>query len=124
MTLKEAIGVKNANIDVNTGRRLTHEEVYGRAIDLLGGVDIVFQYVPFSLPEIQKALKKDRHLNNLAMSKWDLASGFLCRGVDCTFIGGGIWNLYRSSGIHSASNADGVCVLKECARLMAEREPQ
>lgn len=124
MTLKEAIGVKNADIDVKTGRRLTHEEVYGRAIDLLGGLDVVWEYVPFSLSEIQMALKKDRYLNNLAMSRWDTASGFQCRGADCVFIGGGIWGLYRRSGINAASNADGVCVLKECARLMAAREPQ
>lgn len=121
MTLKEAIGVKNANIDVKTGRKLEHSEIYGRAIDLLGGVDAVWQYVPFSLEEIKAALPKDKHLNNLSMREWDMASGFICRGADCRPVGGGIWALYRKAGINCASNSDGVCILKECARLMAER---
>lgn len=35
MTIKEAIRVKNANIDMDTGRKLEHSEIYGRAIDYL-----------------------------------------------------------------------------------------
>ena len=40
MTLHEAIGV-NVDVDIKTGKKLTHSEVYGRAIEYLGGLDEV-----------------------------------------------------------------------------------
>ena len=43
-------------------------------------------------------------------------------GVICRFIGGGIWELYRQHGINAASNSEGVCILKEAARRLVERE--
>ena len=121
MTLKEKIGVTNGNVDV-TGMVLDHSEIYTRAIEALGGLDAVIPYIPFSLPGIQEALKSDLHLNNLSMEKWDRASGFICNRGDCNFIGGGIWRLYHKAGITGASNAEGVCILKEAARQWAERE--
>lgn len=121
-SFSEAINVKNADIDTITGERLTHREIYARAINLLGGLDAVIPYIPFSLVAIKKALKTDEHLNNLSMQTWDLASGFRCRAANVTFVGGGVWHLYRKAGINSASNAQGVCLLKEAARQWAERE--
>lgn len=124
MNCYEAVGVKCCNIDVATGERLSHEAVYGRIIEVLGGLDAVWKYVPYSLEKIRKAIVKDPHLNNLPMTNWDRASGFYCRGGNCKFIGGGIWELYRKAGINSASNATGVCILKEAARRMVEREAE
>lgn len=121
MTLKEAIGVQ-VDIDIKTGEKLTHSEIYGRAIEFLGGLDEVARFVPFPVETIRKRLKSDPHLNNTAMSKWDVASGFDCRCGDCKFIGGGIWALYRQHGINSASNSNGVSILKEAARRLVERE--
>lgn len=120
MTIKEAIGVKNCNVDAKTERVLAHSEIYGRAIDFLGGVECVWKYVPFSEEEVKKALGKDQHLNNLSMKKWDIASGFVRSGADCKAIGGGLWALYRKPGINAASCSDGVCILKECARLKVD----
>ena len=117
MTIKEAIGVKNGNVDAKTGRVLAHSEIYGRAIDFLGGIECVWEYVPFSEDEVKKALEKDEYLNNLSMKKWDAASGFVCSGADCKATGGGLWVLYRKRGINAASCSEGVCILKECARL-------
>ena len=121
MTLKEAIGVL-VDIDIKTGEKLTHSEIYGRAIEFLGGLDDVARFVPFPVETIRMKLKDDPHLNNTAMSKWDAASGFVCRGIDCKFIGGGIWELYRQHRINAASNSDGVCILKEAARRLVARE--
>ena len=121
MTLKEAIGVR-VDIDIKTGEKLTHSEIYGRAIEFLGGLDDVARFVPFPVETIRMKLKDDPHLNNTAMSKWDAASGFVCRGIDCKFIGGGILELYRQHGINGASNSDGVCILKEAARRLVARE--
>lgn len=121
MTLKEAIGVR-VDIDVKTGERLSHSEVYGRAIELLGGLDEVAKFVPFPVEIIREKIKKDPYLNNTDMRQWDAASGFLCKGADCVLTGGGIWHLYRKHGITAASCSDGVCILKEAARRLAERE--
>lgn len=122
MTLHEAIGVKCGDIDMNTGVKLTHSEVYGRAIELLGGLDVVAQFIPFPVDVLRKKFKKDPYFNNTPMSKWDLASGFVCHGADCKLIGGGIWTLYHKHGINCASNSDGVCILKEAARRLVEKE--
>lgn len=120
-TFSEAINIKNANIDANTGEKISHKEIYTRAINLFGGLDVVIPYIPFTLEQIQKALKSDEHLNNLPMNKWDLASGFVCKNADVRHIVGGVWNLYRKAGINAASNSQGVCLLKEAARQWAER---
>lgn len=129
MTLKEAIGVR-VDIDIKTGEKLTHSEIYGRAIEFLGGLDEVARFVPFPVETIREKLKSDPYLNNTAMSEWDKASGFSCgvfgnartQRYDCRFIGGGIWTLYRRHGINAASNSDGVCILKEAARRLVARE--
>lgn len=121
MTLHEAIGVR-VDTDIKTGEKLTHSEIYGRAIEFLGGLDAVARFVPFPVETLREKLKSDPHLNNTAMSRWDAASGFVCSGVHCKFVGGGIWSLYLRHGIDAASNSDGVCVLKEAARRLVERE--
>ena len=121
MTLHEAIGVR-VDTDIKTGEKLTHSEIYGRAIEFLGGLDDVAWFVPFRRETIRMKLKDDPHLNNTAMSKWHAAAGFVCRGIDCKFIGGGILELYRQHGINAASNSDGVCILKEAARRLVARE--
>lgn len=121
-TFSQAINIKNANIDITTGETLTHREIYTKAINLLGGLDAVIPYIPFTLEEIQEALKSDEHLNNLPIRRWDSASGFQGgQHGSVTFVGHGVWNLYRKVGITSASCSQGVCLLKEAARQWAER---
>lgn len=129
MTLREAIGVK-VDTDTKTGEKLDHSEIYGRAIELLGGLDAVARYIPFSMDVIRKALKTDPYLNNTPIRMWDVAAGFQC-GVfrnahraqyECRPTGCGLWSLYREHGITGASCAEGVCILKEAARRLALRE--
>lgn len=125
MTLHEAIGIKNANIDAKTGETVSHSEIYGhRAVDFLGGMNAVIPFIPFTREQVQRALKNDKWLNNLSMTRWDAASGFTTRpnsGV-CIQNGGGISVLYRAKGINAYSCSDGVCLLKEAARRWAEEE--
>lgn len=122
MTIKEAIGVHKCNIDVKTGEELTHSEIYGRAIEYLGGLDIVVRFVPFPVEVLRKKLKEDIYLNNTPMRAWDTAAGFIRSRLDCKPYNGGIWYLYRQHGITCASCSDGVCILKEAARRLVERE--
>lgn len=120
MTLKEAVGVR-VDVDVKTGQRLTHSEVYGRIIDFLGGLEAVAPYIPFDIPYLREKLKRDPWFNNTDMSKWDAAAGFWCSCSGCFATGGGLWALYRSHGINSASCSDGVSLLKEAARRLCEQ---
>lgn len=117
ITLKEAVGVR-VDVDVKTGQKLSHSEVYGRIIDYLGGLDVVGAYIPFPIEELRKKIKEDQWLNNTPMGAWDRAAGFVCRGPNCSLVGGGLWNLYRKRGITSASCSDGVSLLKEAARQL------
>lgn len=119
MNLDTACGLK-CDIDVKTGEKLSHEERYLRKINYLGGIDAVAPYIPFDIDLLAVLIKNDRALNT-SMWKWDLASGFVCRGANCEFVGGGIWELYRKHGINSASKSEGVCILKEAARQLIKR---
>lgn len=119
MTLKEAVGVR-VDVDIKTGQKLTHSEVYGRIIEYLGGLKAVAPYIPFEIPYLREKLKRDPWLNNTDMSKWDAAAGFRCCRSDCFATGGGLWALYRSHGITSASCAEGVSLLKEATRRLCE----
>ena len=122
MTLLEKIGVKRSLVDVNTGEEIKSSDVYARAIDALGGLDAVIPYIPFDVSMIRLALYTDKNLNNLPAASWNKASGFICDDMNCTFVGGGIWELYRKVGISAANNADSVCVLKEAVRQWAKRK--
>ena len=120
MTFSEFIGVRNANIDIETGMELSHQYIYRRAIMRFGGLKAIEPLIPFSLEEIKEALEKgDEHLNTLDIRKWDSAAGFYVKGNDCAIMPSHIWNLYRKNHVTSASCSQGVCLLKEAARMWA-----
>ena len=109
-TFSEAINIKCADIDRTTGEKISHEAIYTRAINLIGGLDAVIPYIPFKLEEIQNALNNhDKHLNTLRLRTWDFGSE-LIKGV-CN----------RKAGINYMSISEGVCLLKEAARQWATR---
>ena len=121
MTLNEAIGVNSWRVEESTGKKLEHREFYSRVIELLGGLNAVIPFIPFSLETIKLMLERDEHMNS-CMDEWIKASGFHANGSSCTFIGGGIVHLYRKAKITAFSCSEGVCILKEAARQWAERE--
>lgn len=49
MTISEATGIHQCNIDKATGKTLSHRERFTRYIDYLGGLDAVKPYIPFEL---------------------------------------------------------------------------
>lgn len=122
MTIKEAIGVHKCDIDIKTGEQLTHSEIYSRAIEYLGGLDSVARYVPFSVDVLREKLKEDHNLNNTPLRAWDMAAGFVQDGSKCNPSNGGLWHLYHKHGITCASACDGVCILKEAAQRLVERD--
>lgn len=125
MTISEATGIHQCNIDKVTGKALSHRERYTRYIDYLGGLDAVKPYIPFDLDYLVPRYRKDRWLNNTSISVWDRAAGWTSNcgllGVCCY---DGLWNLYRQYGIDTASCATGVCILKEAAAILCERAAQ
>lgn len=123
MTPHEAAGIKG-DVDIKTGQKLSHSEVYGRIIDRLGGLQEVSKYVPYDVEYLREKIQKDQYLNNTSMGDWDRAAGFQCRQANCLFIGGGIWNLYQKHGINAAGCSTGVCILKEAARRMCVSYPK
>jgi len=123
MDIKKAIGIKCCDIDVKTGETLTHSEIYGRAIELLGGLNVVARFVPFPVNVLRERLKEDPDLNNTPLSMWDRAAGFSginYQGYAPQSIDGGIRRSYLQQGI-TISNAEGVCILKEAARRLVEK---
>lgn len=120
MTLNEATGIHQHNIDKATGKELSFRERYTRYIDYLGGLDVVKQYIPFDLDYLISKYKEDHLLNNTLMSVWDDAAGFHCSGLDAIPTYDGLWNLYRRHGINTVSCGTGVCILKEAAAILCE----
>lgn len=106
---------------------LTHDEYYTRVVDALGYEDVL-KYIPFSLVEVAKAIKKDEHLNNLSLDKWDEMSGIgleynkVCSCKSPYHNHKGLYHVYRKHGITCFSQCDGVCILKRCAKMALERE--
>lgn len=119
MTLEQACGITCNTIDKQTGMELDHREIYARYIAYLGGLDKVKQYIPISLKELRRAYKKDKLFNNTSLGLWQNAAGYTAGDPVCFF--GGIWMLYRQNDIDVASCAQGVCILKEAARMLIER---
>lgn len=130
MTLNEAIGIKYGMYDAKTGEEVSLAERCRRAIEFLGGLDEVAKFIPFPVEILREKLKEDPNLDNTSLSTWDKAAGFRCgtwrnagrQKYQCLLVRGGIWELYEKHGITSASCDNGVCLLKEAARMLVERE--
>lgn len=58
MTISEATGIHQCNIDKATGKELSFRERYTRYIDYLGGLDAVKPYIPFELNYLIPKYKK------------------------------------------------------------------
>ena len=127
MTFTEAIGV-TVDKDTKTGEPLTHSEIYRRAIEFLGGLDKVSDYVPFTTKELRTKMQKDPHFNQTRDYRiWIAAAGFTNirkPGAPEQNIpnGFGLWPLYHEHGITSAAPSQGVSLLKEAARMIIEQE--
>lgn len=97
-----------------------HRGYYSSVVRGLGYEDVK-KCIPFTLEQIKNALAKgDEHLNTLPIKKWDNASGIVCTDYRSYWISTPLTNLYKRNGINCASQAEGVCILKECAKMWAE----
>lgn len=123
MNINEFIGIDSFGKDKQTGFDVGHEEKYQRIIFALG-YEEVKKCIPFSRDKIVKALKTDKYLNNLSMKLWDAESGIYVNNHTgkATITGSRLVELYRKHGINCFSQSDGVCILKNCARMWANEQ--
>lgn len=119
MNFKQFLGLNSFN-KLSNGEELSHSDKYSKIVLALG-YENVKKCVPYSPDEIKKAIVEDKYLNTLPIKKWDIAAGFRTDGSQCILIGSRLTGLYNRIGVTSYSCADGVCILKECARMMCER---
>lgn len=121
MTLEDATRVTPYRTDRDTDEPLTHAQAYDRYIEYLGGLGAVLPYIPFDKDRIREALAEDEHLNNIPIREWDAAAGFEYHPYDKSYKPrGGLWKLYHSKGITSASASQSVCLLKRAAERWAQ----
>lgn len=127
MTLKAFAGVDSFYRDFETEREISHTEYMHRIIDGLG-IENIARYIPFDIDYLKEKFKRDKHFNNTVIQAWDIAAGFIpwinrkthtleynqsYRGLACLFI---------NNRITCFSVSEGVCVLKEAAKILCERE--
>ncbi len=115
MNFKEAL---------NLTEDMSHRDEYS-AIVIALGYENVKSCIPFSFEKLKESYEKDRHFNTdkTPIKSWDLAAGFNCEGSKCILVRSRLTNLYREKcGVDTFSCSDGVCILKECARMWIEEE--
>ena len=112
------------------------EEKYGAVIDYLGEENVRVLIPVDNVESLKAAYSNDKHLNNIPLKKWDIASGYISyvdnykrQQYKQTWNGYFLKNspknlaeLLVSKGITSFSVAECVCILKECARRWVEEE--
>lgn len=107
---------------LNLPKEMEHKEKYRTIIQALG-FENVKQCIPFSDEELVEAYKEDERFNNLPLREWDWAAGFNTgrHGEISLRIGSRLTNLYwEKCKVNTYSCSTGVCILKECARMIVE----
>ena len=101
---------------------LPHDEKYQTIIKALD-YESVKKCIPFSLEELKTAYETNKSFNNLDMRKWDYAAGYTGGPSRCDFVGNTITGLYHNIGVDCFSCSEGICILKQCAKMwIAETE--
>ncbi|MBD5585142.1 MAG: hypothetical protein HDQ88_08670 [Clostridia bacterium] len=105
---------------------LDFDQKYDKAIENLGGLAALKDYVPFTEEQIRTALKKgDNHLNTLPLHVWNTAAGFTQgKNGKMTLTYSPLWMLFARNGIRSASPSDCVCLLKRVATRMTTEQTE
>lgn len=127
MTLKEFANITPMFKDVDTGTEVSYEEYMCRVIDKLG-LENIAHYIPFDIDYLKEKLKKDKYFNNTQLQAWDAAAGFIphisksTHTLNYSHVHNGLAYLFIANRITCFSVSDGVCVLKEAARILCEED--
>lgn len=128
MTLYKLANVDNYLRDLDNGNKLEWREYMARVIDKLG-IENIKPYIPFDMKTLlQHYQNGDVHFNRTNIRTWDNAGGYYTTQstgtgkFDYHLKGYGLGYFLRHNGINVFSPADIVCILKEAARILCERE--
>lgn len=128
MTLEQFANVDSHLRDLDNGNKLEWEEYMARVINKLG-IENIKPYIPFDIKELLPYYQKgDVCFNRTNLCTWDNAGGFYkthnkyVGGFDFHLNGYGLGYFLITKGIRTFSPADTVCILKEAARILCERE--
>jgi hypothetical protein len=108
MTLKQFANVDSYLRDLDNGNELEWRDYMARIINKLG-IKNIEPYMPCSIDCIREKLQSDEHLNNIPIKYWDNKADYL-------------HYLLQRNGITCYSLSERVCILKEAARLLCEKE--
>lgn len=98
-----------------------------RKVVLALGKREVFDCLPFTAKEIEKAIKTDPALNNLPLRQWSYAAGYDTGfdGGKCIPISSSLMKLMKTKlGVTSFTCVQNVCILKEAAFMLTEERRQ
>lgn len=128
MNLKQFANVDSFYCDLNNGNKLEWRDYMARVINKLG-IGNIKPYIPYDMDVLIKHFRNgDVYFNNTHLSAWDNAGGFVrqinksTKNLEYHRNSYGIGNLLVCNGITCYSVADVVCILKETARILCERE--
>ena len=127
MTLKAFAGVDSFYRDIETEREISHTEYMHRIIDKLG-LENIARYIPFDIDYLKEKLKKDKNFSDTEIQAWDVAAGFIpqinrkTHTLEYNHSHSGLAYLFINNRITCFSVSEGVCVLKEAAKILCERE--
>lgn len=107
MNIKEFAGI-NAQFETPNGEKMSHEELYTKVVNAIG-LSGCAVYIPATPEELRAALRVDPHLNNIPLKRWDDQYGSIRRAL-----------AYKQ--ITQVSLSQAVCVLKQAARMLVERD--
>lgn len=125
MNLKKFANVDSLYRDLDTGQEVPWCDYMRRVIDKLG-LDNIEPHIPYNLETLKEKLKHDINLNNTDIQMWDMAAGFVpvfnvkAKTMEYKSVNCSLADLFIRNGITCFSPSDGVCVLKEAARMLCE----
>lgn len=126
MDLRQFANVDSFLRDLESQETISWNEYMERIINKIG-LHRIKLFIPYGVECIREALKEDEHLNNLPLSSWDRASGynlntrFENRG-QVVFYHTGFGQFLIDNGINIISLSECICILKEAARMLCEKE--
>ena len=126
MTLKAFAGVDSFYRDFETKMEISYIEYMCRIIDKLG-LENITHYIPFDIDYLKEKFKRDKYFNNTQLQAWDVAVGFIphisksTHTLNYSCARNGLADLFIANKITCFSVSEGVCVLKEAARILCEK---
>lgn len=127
MNLKEFANVDSFYRDLDTGREIKWEDYMHRVIGKLG-LENIRPYLPYNIEHLQERFKSDENFNNTKLEHWETCAGMVrninrnTKVLEYIPTKDGLSAVFLRNGITCFSVSDGVCVLKEAAKILVKEE--